>query len=143
MSLTIFYILYSFKLLLLVVIKKSKYKFWKTAIYLSKLDFHQKVLYQRIDSNYFLYRFRIVVFSIYAFCRIFSLAQTNGKNHFILDFRWSRSLFVVRFILLILNYSNFKRNRLQSGFGNYRKSFSEVSDKLITFYNIKSEWASN
>jgi hypothetical protein len=38
MSLTILTFLYSFKLLLLVVIKKSKYKFWKTAIYLSKLE---------------------------------------------------------------------------------------------------------
>lgn len=49
--------------------------------------FHQEVLHQRTDSgNDFLRRTGIVVFLVYAFCGIFSLAQANGKNRFVLDF---------------------------------------------------------
>ena len=79
--------------------KKQSVNFGKATIYLSKIrSFHQKVLYQRIDTGkYFLYRFRIIVFSFDTFYRIFSLAQANGKNAFILDFCWGRSVFVVSF----------------------------------------------
>ena len=60
--------------------------------------FHQEVLHQRIDSgNDFLRRSGIAVFSFDTFYRIFSLAQANGKNAFILDFCWGRSVFVVSF----------------------------------------------
>ena len=51
--------------------------------------FHQEVLHQRIDSgNDFLRRSGIAVFLVHTFCGIFSLAQANGTNRFVLDFYW-------------------------------------------------------
>ncbi len=51
--------------------------------------FHQEVLHQRTDSrNNFLHRSGIVVFLVHAFRGIFSLAEANGKNAFVLDFHW-------------------------------------------------------
>lgn len=48
--------------------------------------FYQEVLHQRTDSgNDFLHRFGIVVFLVHTFCGIFSLAQANGTNRFVLD----------------------------------------------------------
>jgi len=64
-------------------------KFFGTIEYhISKAGtFHQEVLRQRTDSgNDFLHRSRFAVFFVHPFCGIFSLAQANGKNRFILDF---------------------------------------------------------
>jgi hypothetical protein len=86
----------------------------KTQHYLSKLEAFIRKFYtnELIRGTIFFIGLGFVVFSIYAFVEYF-LWLKPGKNFFICSF--SRSLFVIRFILFpILNYSNFKRNRLQS-----------------------------
>lgn len=58
--------------------------------------FHQEVLHQRTDSgNDFLRRTGITVFLVHTFCGIFSLAQANGTNRFVLDFYWCGSFSLV------------------------------------------------
>jgi hypothetical protein len=81
-----------------LVIKKI-YNFGKRTGYLSKIrSVHQEILHKRIDTGkYVLYRFGVIVFIFNAFRGVFSLAQANEKNHFILDFHWCRSVLVVSF----------------------------------------------
>jgi hypothetical protein len=138
MSLTILTFLYSFKLLLLVVIK-TKYKFWKISnLFIKIRSFHQKVLYQRIDSGTIFFIGLGLLYFLFTLFWIFSLAKPM-EEPFYFDFRWVEVYLLFRFILFpIFKLFKLKRNRLQSGFGNYGNHFSEVSDKLITFTIIKS-----